>query len=70
MCITTYEAFGNAAEHFRKVAKWEYVVLDEAHRLKNPRSKLALALRALSAGGARCTLLAGTAPARNLLGTF
>ena len=46
------------------------LVLDEAHRLKNPRSKLALALRALSAGGARCTLLTGTAPARNLLGTF
>ena len=46
------------------------LVLDEAHRLKNPRSKLAIALRAHSAGGARCTLLTGTAPARNLLGTF
>ena len=34
-CITTYETLVNCADIFRKVKRWGYLVLDEAHRLKN-----------------------------------
>ena len=41
---------------------WQYLVVDEAHRLKNPRTKFAVALQDLSAP--HCTLLTGT-PVQN-----
>ena len=41
VALTTYELL-NAEEDCRRLAAagWEYVVVDEAHRLKNAKSKL------------------------------
>jgi SNF2 family DNA or RNA helicase len=41
---------------------WQYLIVDEAHRLKNPRTKFAASLRALQVP--HCTLLTGT-PVQN-----
>ena len=38
--------------------RWAYLIVDEAHRIKNPRTKLVGTLRCLRA--AHCTLLTGT----------
>ena len=43
VCVTTYEMAANHASILRKVP-WQCVVVDEAHRLKNRNSKLAVEL--------------------------
>ena len=47
VCITTYETFTACVEIFKKVDKWGYVVLDEAHRLKNKFGKALAAVQSL-----------------------
>mmetsp|Transcript_46978 Transcript_46978/g.109578 ORF Transcript_46978/g.109578 Transcript_46978/m.109578 type:complete len:2415 (-) Transcript_46978:291-7535(-) len=48
VCITTYETLtSSSAEVFRKVPRWGYLIVDEAHRLKNREAKALVALRSL-----------------------
>ena len=68
MLITTYETFTLTVEHFRKVRCWSYLVLDEAHRLKNKFSKALGAVKSLSATGKGCTLLLTGTPLQNHVG--
>lgn len=44
VCITTYETVGLESSALRKV-KWNVLVVDEAHRLKNETSQLSILLR-------------------------
>ena len=46
--ITTYETIMNEQRWFRKTT-WDYVVLDEGHRIKDDNSKLARSLHILRA---------------------
>ena len=48
VCITTYETFALTADLFRKVVRWGYVILDEAHRLKNKLGKVRDAIPLMS----------------------
>ena len=40
VCITSYEMIIREANAFRKFS-WRYIIVDEAHRMKNEESKLA-----------------------------
>lgn len=46
ICITSYEMCLSERAALRKI-NWEYLVIDEAHRIKNEASKLALIVREL-----------------------
>lgn len=62
-CITTYEMCLLAKKIFRKV-KWSYVIIDEAHRIKNENSMLSTVVRVF-----RCEhrlLLTGTPLQNNI----
>ena len=50
--VTTYEMLVTAEALFLKVANWGYLVVDEAHRLKNRESRALRTLRQLPVGGA------------------
>lgn len=47
VCITTYEMSLIEKGTFRK-PKWEYVIIDEAHRVKNENSSLSLVVRSFA----------------------
>ena len=51
MVVTTYEMLVTAEALFLKVANWGYLVVDEAHRLKNRESRALRTLRQLPVGG-------------------
>ena len=55
--ITSYEVVKQDLDHLRKVP-WRYMVIDEAHRLKNKDSALTADLRTLRYE--HCHLLSGT----------
>lgn len=65
VCITTYETFTQCADTFRKVDAWRYLVLDEAHRLKN---KFGKALAAIKSLGVLPTLALTGTPLQNHVG--
>ncbi|KAG5298153.1 chromatin remodelling complex ATPase chain ISW1 [Histoplasma ohiense] len=44
VCITSYEMVLREKSHLKKFA-WEYIVIDEAHRIKNEESSLAQIIR-------------------------
>ncbi|OAL53656.1 hypothetical protein IQ07DRAFT_584311 [Pyrenochaeta sp. DS3sAY3a] len=44
VCITSYEMILREKSHLKKFA-WEYIVIDEAHRIKNEESSLAQMVR-------------------------
>ncbi|KAK4240207.1 ISWI chromatin-remodeling complex ATPase ISW2 [Achaetomium macrosporum] len=44
VCITSYEMILREKAHLRKFA-WEYIIIDEAHRIKNEESSLAQVIR-------------------------
>lgn len=44
VCITSYEICRIEQSAFRKIA-WRYIVIDEAHRIKNEKALLSIALR-------------------------
>lgn len=46
--ITSYEALSSDLDHFRKI-QWNYQVLDEGHVIKNAKTKVAKAVRCISA---------------------
>ncbi|KAI3379574.1 hypothetical protein SNEBB_007410 [Seison nebaliae] len=61
--ITTYELV-IIERHFFRPFKWEYLVIDEAHRLKNEKSRLAVIVRRIKA--THRLLLTGTPLQNNL----
>ncbi|KAL1989811.1 hypothetical protein VTN49DRAFT_7008 [Thermomyces lanuginosus] len=46
VCITSYEMVLREKAHLKKFA-WEYIIIDEAHRIKNEESSLAQIVRVL-----------------------
>ena len=55
VCMTTYEFAMRDKAALRKI-KWEYMIIDEAHRLKNPKCKLALELATYTTTSRRLAL--------------
>ena len=47
VCITSYEMVIREQGAFRKFS-WRYLIVDEAHRMKNEESKLSQVLRSFS----------------------
>eukprot|EP00177_Eucheuma_denticulatum_P003912 GFKZ01007074.1.p1 GENE.GFKZ01007074.1~~GFKZ01007074.1.p1 ORF type:complete len:1849 (+),score=239.07 GFKZ01007074.1:129-5675(+) len=48
LVVTSYDILGNDLRFFESV-RWNYLVLDEGHVIKNPKTRIARAVRALSA---------------------
>jgi len=44
VCVTSYEMILREKSHLKKFA-WEYIIIDEAHRIKNEESSLAQVIR-------------------------
>jgi SWI/SNF-related matrix-associated actin-dependent regulator of chromatin subfamily A member 5 len=63
VCITSYELLLIEKSHLKKFA-WEYIIIDEAHRIKNENSSLASNLRQFSS---RNRLLITGTPLQNNL---
>ncbi|KAI9806762.1 MAG: hypothetical protein M1825_006219 [Sarcosagium campestre] len=63
VCITSYEMILREKSHLKKFA-WEYIIVDEAHRIKNEKSSLAEIIRMFSS---RNRLLITGTPLQNNL---
>ncbi|EMR09698.1 hypothetical protein PNEG_01885 [Pneumocystis murina B123] len=63
VCITSYETILREKMHFKKFA-WEYIIVDEAHRIKNEESMLSKIIRLLNS---RNRLLITGTPLQNNL---
>jgi len=63
VCITSYEMILREKSHLKKFA-WEYIIIDEAHRIKNEESSLAQIIRMFSS---RNRLLITGTPLQNNL---
>jgi SWI/SNF-related matrix-associated actin-dependent regulator of chromatin subfamily A member 5 len=63
VCITSYEMVLREKSHLKKFA-WEYIIIDEAHRIKNEESSLAQVIRLFSS---RNRLLITGTPLQNNL---
>ncbi|KAL8657488.1 MAG: hypothetical protein Q9226_001864 [Calogaya cf. arnoldii] len=49
LIVTTYECFQAEQSWFKRAFVWNYIVLDEGHKIKNGNSQIARALQGLSA---------------------
>ena len=63
VCITSYEMILREKVHLKKFA-WEYIIIDEAHRIKNEESSLAQIIRLFNSRGR--LLITGTPLQNNL----
>ncbi|THC96370.1 hypothetical protein EYZ11_004141 [Aspergillus tanneri] len=63
VCITSYEMVLREKSHLKKFA-WEYIIIDEAHRIKNEESSLAQIIRVFNS---RNRLLITGTPLQNNL---
>ncbi|PWI75874.1 chromatin remodelling complex ATPase chain ISW1 [Purpureocillium lilacinum] len=63
VCITSYEMILREKAHLKKFA-WEYIIIDEAHRIKNEESSLSQVIRLFSS---RNRLLITGTPLQNNL---
>mmetsp|Transcript_11483 Transcript_11483/g.18741 ORF Transcript_11483/g.18741 Transcript_11483/m.18741 type:complete len:1481 (+) Transcript_11483:112-4554(+) len=63
VCVTTYEIFNLEVTAFRRMA-WRYLIIDEAHRLKNEASQFSTNIRVLNTE--HRLLLTGTPLQNNL----
>lgn len=48
LVVTSYDILANDLQYFESI-RWNYVVLDEGHVIKNPKTRVARAVRSLSA---------------------
>ncbi|KAK5133769.1 hypothetical protein LTR08_007419 [Meristemomyces frigidus] len=63
VCVTSYEMIIREKSHLKKFA-WEYIIIDEAHRIKNEESSLAQIIRVFNS---RNRLLITGTPLQNNL---
>ena len=63
MVITSYEGVRFSINALNKI-KWHYLIIDEAHKIKNEESQLAIIVRKLSN---ECKLLLTGTPLQNNL---
>jgi SWI/SNF-related matrix-associated actin-dependent regulator of chromatin subfamily A member 5 len=63
VCITSYEICLRETTHLKKLS-WQYIVIDEAHRIKNEKSKLSEVMRILDSKNR--LLITGTPLQNNL----
>lgn len=63
VCITSYEMILREKSHLKKFA-WSYIIVDEAHRIKNEESSLAQIIRIFNSRGR--LLITGTPLQNNL----
>ncbi|KAJ9625023.1 chromatin remodeling complex Adenosinetriphosphatase [Taxawa tesnikishii (nom. ined.)] len=63
VCVTSYEMVLREKAHLKKFA-WEYIIIDEAHRIKNEESSLAQIIRVFNSRGR--LLITGTPLQNNL----
>ncbi|GAB5585572.1 chromatin remodeling complex Adenosinetriphosphatase [Umbelopsis nana] len=63
VCITSYEMCLMEKAHFRKIS-WQYIIIDEAHRIKNENSMLSQIVRAFNSKNR--LLITGTPLQNNL----
>ncbi|CAO3680362.1 unnamed protein product [Umbelopsis ramanniana] len=63
VCITSYEMCLMEKSHFRKIS-WQYIIIDEAHRIKNENSMLSQIVRAFNSKNR--LLITGTPLQNNL----
>ncbi|KAM4066099.1 SLIDE domain-containing protein [Hirsutella rhossiliensis] len=63
VCVTSYEMILREKSHLKKFA-WEYIIIDEAHRIKNEESSLSQVIRLFSS---RNRLLITGTPLQNNL---
>lgn len=63
MVVTSYEAIRTAIKDLKKI-NWHYLVIDEAHKIKNEESDLSLKVRMLPN---QCKLLLTGTPLQNNL---
>ncbi|KAK0855947.1 chromatin remodeling complex Adenosinetriphosphatase [Friedmanniomyces endolithicus] len=63
VCVTSYEMILREKSHLKKFA-WEYIIIDEAHRIKNEESSLAQIIRVFNSRGR--LLITGTPLQNNL----
>jgi len=63
VCVTSYEMILREKSHLKKFA-WEYIIIDEAHRIKNEESSLAQIIRVFNS---RNRLLITGTPLQNNL---
>ncbi|KAI8089804.1 SNF2 family N-terminal domain-containing protein [Halteromyces radiatus] len=63
VCITSYETCLMEKAHFKKIT-WQYIIIDEAHRIKNENSMLSMIVRILES---RNRLLITGTPLQNNL---
>lgn len=49
LVVTTYQTFNSEQKWFKRSVKWNYIILDEGHMIKNSSSQGAAALRGLNA---------------------
>ncbi|KAL8939922.1 MAG: hypothetical protein Q9211_002526 [Gyalolechia sp. 1 TL-2023] len=65
LVVTTYECFQAEQAWFKKVFIWNYLILDEGHKIKNEKSQISKALQAL--GAEYRLILTGTPLHNNML---
>ncbi|KAM3588764.1 chromatin remodeling complex Adenosinetriphosphatase [Umbelopsis sp. WA50703] len=63
VCITSYEMCLMEKSHFKKIS-WQYIIIDEAHRIKNENSMLSQIVRAFNSKNR--LLITGTPLQNNL----
>ncbi|KAL9597302.1 MAG: hypothetical protein Q9219_005226 [cf. Caloplaca sp. 3 TL-2023] len=65
LVVTTYECFQAEQTWFKRAFVWNYVILDEGHKIKNEKSQISRALQAL--GAESRLILTGTPLHNNML---
>lgn len=68
LIISTYGLIGSSVDDFTNEShEWDYIVLDEAHKIKNPSTKVAKNIRLVAQGDeTRRLIMTGTPIMNNL----
>lgn len=63
--ITSYHLIANMVDAFTNCGRWDYVILDEGHTIKNPQTKISKAMQVLNSN--KRLILSGTPIQNNLM---